>query len=352
MFTFRRNAALVFTFCMLTVFTSRAQETTTLTIVAHDSFAYSESIMQGFTNETGIAVEVLRIGDAGALVNQSVLSRNTPLGDVLFGVDNTFLGRALEGDLFIPYQSPALENVPEAFQLDDKYRVTPIDYGDVCLNYDAEYFASNDLALPETLAALTEPEYAGLLIVQNPATSSPGLAFLIATIAQFGEEGDYPYLDYWADLVANDVAIAADWTDAYYAQFSGAAGEGDRPLVVSYASSPPAEVYFADPAPETPPTGAITTPGMCFRQIEFVGILDGTANEAAAQQFIDFLLSVEFQEDMPLQMFVFPVNEAAALPDVFTEYAAPVGEPVTVDPLVIDASREEWIEAWTEVVLR
>jgi len=334
-----------------------AQETEQLTVIAHDSFAYSEDVMAAFTEATGIAVEVLRLGDTGALVNQSILSRENPLGDVLFGVDNTFLSRALAADLFISYESANLETVDPAFLPEAAEHgaglVTPITYGDVCLNYDAAYFAEHDLPLPETLADLTDPAYAGLLAVQNPATSSPGLAFLLTTIAVFGEDGDYTYLDFWRELVANDVAIAQDWTDAYYGLFSGSAGSiGTQPLVVSYASSPPAEVYFLPEMPDSVPSGAITAPGTCFRQIEYAGIVQNTDNEAAARQFIDFLLSREFQEDMPLNMFVFPVIMGAELPEVFVEYAVIPDEPVTVDSALIDANREMWIEAWTEVVLR
>jgi thiamine transport system substrate-binding protein len=330
-----------------------AQSETVLTVIAHDSFAYSESVMTAFQDATGIQVEVLRLGDTGTMVNQAILTANNPLGDVLFGVDNTFLGRALANDLFIPYESPALANIPEAFQLDVEHRVTPVDYGDVCLNYDAAYFEENDLALPVSLQALTDPRYRGLLVVQNAATSSPGLAFLLTTIAVFGTEGDYTYLDYWADLVANDALIVDSWSDAYYGQFSGSVGsEGTYPLVVSYASSPPAEVYFAATPPETPPTGAITAPDTCFRQIEFVGILNGTPRVEAAQQFVDFLVSVEFQEDMPLQMFVFPVNSEATLPDVFAAYAMIPDQPVSLDVEMLDANRDAWIQAWIEIALR
>jgi thiamine transport system substrate-binding protein len=330
-----------------------AQDRSTLTVIAHDSFNYTQSVMEAFSEDTGIVVEVVRLGDTGLLVNQSILNRDNPLGDVMFGVDNTFLGRALANDLFIPYESPALENVDEAFIVDGEYRVTPIDYGDVCLNYDVGYFADNELPVPETLAQLTEDEYRGLLVVQNPATSSPGLAFLMTTIVVFGEDGEYTWLDYWRDLVANDVLISDDWTDAYYNQFSGSLGSiGTRPLVVSYASSPPAEVFFADPQPETAPTAAITADDTCFRQIEFAGILRGTDMEAEAQQFIDFLLSREFQEDMPLNMFVFPVNQEAELPEVFATYAAIPEQPVVLTPDDIEAGREDWLRAWTETVLR
>jgi thiamine transport system substrate-binding protein len=333
---------------MLSIQTVSAQDSRTLTVIAHDSFNYSEEVMAAFEAQTGLRVEVLRLGDTGSMVNRAVLTRRNPLGDVMFGIDNTFLGRALDNDLFIPYVSPLLESVDESFIIDPENRVTPIDYGDVCLNYDAAYFAANDLPLPASLQNLTNPRYRGLLVVQNPATSSPGLAFLLATIAVFGEEG---YLNYWSELIANDTLIASDWTDAYYGQFS-ATGLGSYPLVVSYASSPPAEVFFAETELESAPTGAIVADNTCFRQIEFAGILNGTDNPEGAQQFIDFLLSVEFQSDMPLQMFVFPVNQDAVLPEVFVEYAQVPENPVILDQSLIDANRDTWIQTWVETILR
>ncbi|MBW4436038.1 MAG: thiamine ABC transporter substrate-binding protein [Pleurocapsa minor GSE-CHR-MK-17-07R] len=348
---------LLTSFGLLVALPAAAQDDV-VTLVTHDSFAISESVIQAFQAETGYTLEILRAGDAGILVNQSVLSAGNPLGDVLFGVDNTFLTRALDGDIFLPYASPALEDVPESLQLDaDENRVTPIDFGDVCLNYDAEFFAAAGAPpVPESLDALTDPAYAGLLTVQHPATSSPGLAFLMATIAAFGDSDDtdgYTYLDFWRDLAANDVYISEGWTDAYYGQFSGAAGnEGTRPLVVSYASSPAAEVYYAESAPEVQPTGAITGPGTCFRQIEFAGILDGTDNEAGAQALIDFMLTPAFQEDMPLNMFVYPVIPDAVIPQVFADTVTLSDEPVSLDPALIDANRERWIQEWVETVLQ
>ncbi|MEJ2748649.1 MAG: thiamine ABC transporter substrate-binding protein, partial [Anaerolineae bacterium] len=259
-----------------------------------------------------------------------------------------FMSRALAADIFEPYDAPSLANVPEAFQLDDSHRLLPVDYGDVCLNYDKAWFAQSGLALPQSLADLTDPAYDGLLVVENPATSSPGLAFLLTTISQFGTDG---YLDYWADLRANDVLVTNGWEDAYYGHFS-VAGDGDRPLVVSYASSPPAEFIYADPPVDEAPSASIVAPGMCFRQIEFVGILRGTPHQELAQEWVDYMLSRPFQEDIPLNMFVFPVNTSAALPDAFVEWAQIPAETAVVDPAEIDANRETWIEAWTEVVLR
>jgi thiamine transport system substrate-binding protein len=322
-----------------------------VTLVTYDSFAISDETIAAFEEETGYTLRILRLEDAGIMLNQLILSKDNPLGDVVYGVDNTFLSRALNENLFMPYAADGLENVPEQFQLDAaENRATPVTYGDVCLNYDVAYFEENDLDVPESLEALTDPAYEGLLVVQNPAASSPGLAFLLTTIAVFGEAGDYTYLDFWDDLMANDTLIVDGWTEAYYGEFSAGSEDGQRPLVVSYASSPPVEVLFAEETPEEAPTGAIVADETCFRQIEFVGVLNGADNVAGAEAFVDFALSETFQEDLPLNMFVFPVNENAELPEIFQEYAAVTEAPVTVEYERIEENREDWIRAWTETV--
>ncbi|MDX1614322.1 MAG: thiamine ABC transporter substrate-binding protein [Candidatus Promineifilaceae bacterium] len=326
-------------------------EITELSLMTHDSFAISEEVLAEFEAANDVRIELLPAGDAGAALNQAILAKDEPLADLFFGVDNTFMGRALAAELFVPYETPTLSNVPEALQLDDSHRLTPVDYGDVCLNYDKAYFEENDLAPPTSLRQLTEAPYEGLTVVENPATSSPGLAFLLATVGQFGTTGEYDFLDFWADMRANDVLVTDGWEDAYYGQFS-AASDGDRPIVVSYASSPPAEVLFSDPPVDEPPTASVAEPGTCFRQIEFVGILAGTEQLELAKAFVDFMLSVPFQEDIPLNMFVFPANEQAVLPEVFQEHARLAQQPVVLDPQLIDENREEWIQVWTDTVLR
>lgn len=329
-----------------------AQDSPVLTIVTYDSFAMDEGVLAQFEQEHSVELEILRLTDAGLMVNQSILSHNNPLGDVMYGIDNTFLSRALNEDLFLSYESPLLAEIPENLQLDDQHRVTPVTFGDVCLNYDVGYFQENDLPLPESLADLTDAMYEGLFVVENPATSSPGLAFLLATIAVFGDDGDYTFVNYWEDLVANDVLITEGWTEAYYTYFSAPGRAGNRPLVVSYASSPPVEMLFADPQPESAITGAIVADEMCFRQIEFVGILEGTEHLRLAQAFVDFTLSLEFQEALPLNMFVYPVREDAELPEIFLEYSSVPEMSLTIDYDMIDENREDWIRAWLEVIRR
>ncbi len=324
-------------------------EPVTLRVMTHDSFRISESLVTEFEQANNVKLAFLPSGDTGEALNKAILTKEAPLADVFYGVDNTFLSRALQEDLFEPYASPLLATIPAEFKLDAENRTLPVDYGDVCINYDKAYFTEKNLAVPQSLEELADPAYKGLLVVENPATSSPGLAFLLATIAHFGQDG---YLDYWQQLKDNGVVAVNDWETAYYTNFSGSSGKGPQPMVVSYASSPPAEVIFAETPLTDAPTASIVAPDTCFRQIEFVGILKGTQQRALAEKFVDFMLSTPFQEDMPLQMFVYPVQPDAKLPEEFVKYAQTPEKPASLDPEEIAANRQAWIEAWTETVLK
>jgi thiamine transport system substrate-binding protein len=316
--------------------------------MAHDSFAVSEELVQSFEDANQAEIVFLQSGDAGAMLNKAILTKDAPLGDVLFGVDNTFLSRALEADIFEAYDSPALAEIPEEFKFDPSNHALPVDYGDVCINYDKSYFAENDLLVPQSLEELTKPEYKGLLVIENPATSSTGLAFLAATVSHFGNA----FPDYWRALKENEVVVVDGWETAYYTNFSGSSGHGPQPMVVSYASSPAAEVVFAETPLDAAPTASIIGPDTCFRQIEFVGILKGTDQRALAEKFVDFMLGKQFQEDMPLQMFVYPVNPNAVLPEAFVKYAQSAALPVTMPSELMARNRDEWIQTWTDIVLK
>jgi thiamine transport system substrate-binding protein len=320
--------------------------------MTHDSFSVSEAVIDAFQQQCGCTVVFLKSGDAGLALNKAILAKDNPLADAFYGVDNTFLGRALDGGIFEPYASPALAGTPAAFKLDPTNRLLPVDYGYVTINYDKAYFAEKGVAPPSSLRDLTRSEYKGLLVVQNPATSSPGLSFLLSTIAAFGESGGYTYLDFWRDLRTNDVIVSEGWEDAYYGQFSGGSGEGERPLVVSYATSPAAEVFFADPQPGESPTGSLALPGAAFEQVEFVGVLKGAREPELARQWIDFMLDDAFQTDVPLQMWVYPARQGTALPDLFQKHAQAPADPARLAPAEIEANRERWLQAWTDTVLR
>ncbi|MEU0070442.1 thiamine ABC transporter substrate-binding protein [Streptomyces sp. NPDC006332] len=323
----------------------------TVTLVSHDSWVVSKNVLADFEKRSGYKVRVLKDGDAGQAVNKAILTKDNPQGDVFFGVDNTLLSRALDNGLFQSYEAKGSDQIQPQYRADqDKHRITPIDTGDICVNYDKAYFSEHKLAPPASFDDLTKPAYKNLLVTENASTSSPGLAFLLGSAAKYGD--GWP--DYWKKLKANGVKVVDGWEQAYNEEFSGSAGgkkaKADRPLVVSYASSPPAEVIYADPKPKTAPTGVAS--GTCFRQVEYAGLLSNASNTKGGKALLDFLLTKEFQEDMPMNMFVYPVREGAQVPKEFTEYGPQAKDPKTMDPARIADNRDQWVKSWTSLVLK
>ena len=297
-----------------------------VTLLAYDAFTPQEGIFDAFTAATGVKVKVVTSGDTGTLISKAILTAGNPEGDVLWGLDNTLLSRAQKAELLTSYE--------------------PADYGDICVNYDKQWFASRNIAPPTSLEDLALPTYKNLLTVEDPVASSPGLGFLLGTIAHFGADN---WQGYWKSLKANGVHIAPDWTTAYTIDFSGSSGKGKYPLVVSYGSSPPAEVLYAEKPIDTPPTAVIES--TCFRQTEYVGALRGTRNPNNAKKLISYLLDVPFQESMPLSLFVFPINKKATLPDLFTQFAVTPKNPLSLNPADIEKNRDSWLSTWRDIVL-
>lgn len=314
-----------------------------LKVVTHDSFRLTDSLLEGFEREYGYDVQVSRLSDAGAMTNQLVLTKSSPLGDVVFGIDNTFAGRAIAEGVTAPYASAALPADSADLKAGDEDLLTPIDYGDVCVNADKAWFAARKLPLPATLDDLADPAYRDLLVVENPASSSPGLAFLAATV---GGKGDPRYLDYWRRLTDNGVKVVKGWTEAYSTEFTAGEGQGTRPLVVSYSTSPAFTV--SEDGAATTTTALLDT---CFRQVEYAGVIKGARNEAGARAFVDFLLSPEVQADIPKQMYMYPAVKATKLPKEWVAFAPLSPTPFTVTPADIAGKRERWIRDWTATVL-
>ena len=327
----KTNIALSATFIATFVFlnTSCGSETSTtknLTLVAYNSFTPPEGAFDAFTKDTGITVEVATAGDAGEMVAKASLTSGNPEGDVMWGVDNALISRAIDNEIFAG--DP-----------------TEVDYGYVCVNFDID--ALGQTQPPLTLEDLASADYKGMLVVQNPATSSTGLAFLLATVAAFGD--NWP--DYWNRLVANDVLVVDSWDDAYYSSFTRYGG--DRPLVVSYSTSPPAEVLFADPplAEGSPaPTGVASE--TCFKQVEYAGVLRGTEYSKQAQQLVDYLAGPTFQALLPESLFVYPANPDVALPQSFIDYAPEISSSFSLLPDEIANNRQSWTDQWTAIVLK
>lgn len=293
-------------------------------LVSYDAFTPAEGIFDDFTATYGPTVTVVTAGDTGSMVSKAILTAGNPEGDVMFGIDNTFLSRAQSGKVLEDY--------------------TPVDEGDVCVNFDKAWFASRKITPPTSLEDFIKPQYKNLLSVQNPVNSAPGFAFLLATIEHFGEG---KWQNYWKQLKANGVRISNDWTSAYTIDFSGSSGKGAYPMVVSYGTSPAAEVLFAETPPTEAPTGVLEE--TCFRSTEYVGVLRGTKNTEMAQKLVDYILDTKFQESMPTSLFVYPVNKNAALPEVFLKHAVKPTMSKTLSPDAIEKNRDGWIDAWRSI---
>jgi thiamine transport system substrate-binding protein len=297
--------------------TSREQ---TVTLVAHDSFAISDKSIAEFEERSGYRLEILRAGDAGSLTNRLVLTKESPIGDVVFGIDNTFRGVADENQII---DGPLSE----------------VNYSDVCFNYDRVWFEQNKIVPPTSWKDLTDSTYRGLTVVSNPLTSSPGLAFLATTVAGFGETD---FESYWQNLKANEVKVASGWEEAYFTEFSGSAGMGSYPIVLSYSSSPAAEIQ------DDGQSKTVALLDECFRQIEYIGVLDGAQNTRGAKKLVGFLLSESFQSTMPGLMYVYPVNQEAKIPSEWSKFG-PMARSNIGEDLDIALNRSLWQDKWSAI---
>lgn len=311
-------------------------------LVTYDSFALPEAAAEEFEERTGAAIEVVARGDAGTTLATALLSAGSPEGDVIFGIDNTLATRALSEDLLDPLPEGVVDGVPERYRLDGEAgeRLAPVDTGQVCVMADTEWYAERDLAPPSGFEDLADPAYADQLVVSSPVTSSPGLAFLLGTIDRYGEDG---WLDYWQRLEDNGVRVRPSWDDAYNTDYT--VSGGDRPAVLSYGSSPPAEVVFSE-GERTEPASTVLEE-TCVEQVEYAGVLAGAPNPQLAAELVEFMLEPAWQSELPLTNFVFPVTDVE-LPEEFRRWATTADEPLGLDPDRIDAGREDWVEAWRE----
>ena len=319
-----------------------AGQPTKVVLVTHESFFLPKKLVKQFEQDTGLDLVLRASGDAGTMTNKLVLSAGNPQGDVAFGVDNTFASRAIDNDVFAPYAA-SLPVGAEAFALpgDEEQRLTPVDNASVCVNIDTTWFDKEGLAPPESLDDLADPAYRDLFVLPGAASSSPGMAFLLATVAEYGD--DWP--DYWTRLMDNGAKLTAGWSDAYEVDFTQGGGNGDRPIVLSYDSSP---AFTVDG--DTSTTKALLD--TCFRQVEYAGVLEGADNPDGAEQVVDWLLSPEVQKALPTSMYVFPVDSSVQLPAEWTQYAVQPDDPLTVDPTEIAEHRDEWLTTWSDVTSR
>lgn len=315
----------------------------TVTLVTHESWVMDKKLEQEFTKQTGYTLKVKKSGDAGELANKLVLSKGNPTGDVVFGIDNTFASRVASAGALEDYTSPKAPKSAAQYALPEgqgKAQLNPLDYGNVCVNVDDAWFKKNGKAKPTSLDDLTKPEYKDLMVAPGAASSSPGMAFLLATIGKYGQDGWKPY---WTKLMSNGLKLTSGWSDAWGVEYTAGEGKGKRPIVVSYDSSPAATL---DKSGKT--TTSILT-NSCFRSVEYAGVLKGAKNPEGAKALIDFLYSKSFQSSLPSSMYVFPVDSSVALPKEWADNVQKVEKPYNVNPKTINEKRSEWLTQWQDV---
>lgn len=321
-----------------------AAQAATLTVITHDSFDVDKKLVAAFEAHTGSKVRFIKGGDAGELLNKLILTRGAPIADVVYGLDNSLLPRAHAAGILEAYKSPALAKVPATLRLDEGGLLNTVDYGYVALNYDKAYFERNTLALPKSLEDLAKPQFARLTVVESPATSSTGLAFLLATVNHFGQDRA---MGWWREARSNGMRVTRGWSDAYYKDFSRNGGK--YPIVLSYASSPAAEVAYSERPLTSSPTANLLLPGSTFLQLEGVGVLRGTKQRALARQFVDFMLSPAVQADFPTRMWVYPAVGGVKLADVWKHAQKPEIAPVRA---ALVQNPQALVDAWVTQVLR
>lgn len=304
----------------------------TVTIMTHDSFNVPEELVAAFEEESGYTVSTSSPGDAVAVLNQLVLQQDNPTVDAVYGIDSYSAPELLNQDMLTAHNAELGSAEQYTVGTDTEGHLAPIDHGQVCVNVDNEWFDEAGIAPPETLDDLTDPVYAGLFVTTDPTTSSPGIAFLVATIT---DQDDWR--GYWQDLLANGTKVAGSWADAYYSDFTSA-GDGDYPLALSYSSSPSAE--------EGRTSSAL---GTCTEQVEYAGVVENAAQPEGAKAFIDFMLDTEFQTSLPDEMYMYPVDDSVALPEAWEQHAELADEPITTDLTEVDENREAWLTAWTDL---
>ncbi len=297
---------------------------TEVTVVTHDSAVFTDEVIAEFKSQTGITINQIKAGDTGAMTNKLVLTKDAPIGDVVYGIDNTFSGVAIENEI-----------------IDGE--LTPVNFGDVCFNYDKAWFANNEQPAPTSIKDLTKPAFKGLTVLTNPTTSSPGLAFLAATVDVFGENG---WEQYWTALKSNEVKVSAGWEDAYFTEFSGSSGKGSYPIVLSYSSSPAFEVR--DSGEFAGESQTATIDDGCFRQTEYVGVLKNAKNSTAAKKLAEFLLTEPFQKTLADNMYVYPILATVELPKAWADFAPPAKNTFG-GSLDISKNRKIWLSKWSEI---
>jgi thiamine transport system substrate-binding protein len=302
-----------------------------LTVYTYESMGWIEdSVIPEFENMYGVDVKVIKLGDGGNVLSRIKLENKNPKADVVIGLDQSLTVDAVKNDLLIPYKpinASNIENQNIIFNQD--FSVTPYDYGAIAIIYDPERLNTT----PKTFEDLTKMDKS--LIIQDPRSSSTGQAFLLWTIAAYGDD----WKDFWKDLKSAILTVTTGWTDSF-SKFEA----GEAPMMVSYATD---GAYSYEYYKSTKYKALIPEEGG-YVQIEGAGIVKGTKNEELAKRFIEFLLMDEFQREVPLNQWMFPVTNVE-LPESY-EYSLKPEKILTIESEEIADNLDKWLNEWEEIM--
>ncbi len=337
----KRKLTKLFLFVMLIMFSFQSGAamgaSQKLTVYTYSSFPVSlvDTIKNHFLKTYQTKVEFRSFSDTGPLFNELIQDKQAPQADLVIGLDNNYLNKAVEKDLFQPYKPKAAAKIRPELVFDPQYRMIPFDYGYVVFNYDRERLGR----VPKSHRDLLDPYYKGKIIIENPLTSSPGQVFLLTTIALYGETG---YLDYWRQLKQNLLTITPGWDEAY-----GIYTAGEAPIVLSYGTSPVYHLLYD----KTERYQAMVLDEAAYAQIEGMSIVKGSVNLKGAQQLVEYLLSTEFQSLIPESQFMYPATIDAKLPASF-RIAAQAKRILNLPTDQVAAKLDRWLADWEKAVSR
>lgn len=330
----------------------------TLKILTYDIAAFSDDMLTNFTEQTGFAVELVYTDDAGGILEIMLQTQGSPQVDLAVGLDNTYLQTALDFCLLTVNNVDTSNVDPNVMALYDGPKAVPFDQGHVCLNYDESVVDGENLTEPQTLWNLTESQWTDKTVFPSPLTSSPGRAFMVATIDYFENDLDpnTTAFDWWKAMADNGATFTSGWTEAYEIHYSGGYGAwvdghlGDAAMTVSYCHSPGVEAYYGG---NWTSSTSLVLPRATFHQVEYGGLVNGGGNQEAANAFLTFLLSEDINRNMPENNLMQSVLNNATWPEEegyrYHTDLPTLNANITTER--IGQEMDDWLMAWTNATV-
>jgi thiamine transport system substrate-binding protein len=315
----------------------------TLVVYTYDSFVSwgpAGELKEVFEARYDCNLEFVTAGGGKATLSRLLAEREAGGTDAdLFMAEVNDVPRVATYDLFLLVTVEDIPNiafVPQDLLLAQTAGLIPYEYGYITLTYDSQVLSEEDL--PERLEELADPRYKGMLVCEDPRTSSTGFSFLLWTIARFGEEG---YLDFWRSLDPTLLTITQGWSEAWTLLT-----HGEAPIVVSFSTDTAYGAMYEDSLRYR----AFAPGGEGYRTVYGVGIVRETDHPELAKGFIDLLLSKEIQELLPRTEIMFPANEMAELPEEYQEHAVIPSDPLMLPLEIVGARMDNWLHDWARVI--